>query len=206
MCREIDTYSLWGGFIWPICNEDNRPDEVILSRSCIQCEEQIQDGFTYRRGGGDGIEYYVRGMSNGNAVYVVDIGYLHPTCYEPIWVETWLPVYEDGRFRGRHRLPPDVTPFIRVREVTYSRDRVILHHIEYGRPTLGRVRTQSLLYHNSTDSAVDVEELAVTLVGVMLAPCRVSAPCQTVQGDGPDPYLTPLILDNLLLLASLLAI
>ncbi|WOL31316.1 hypothetical protein [Microcoleus phage My-WqHQDG] len=203
MCREVDTYGLWGGFTWPICNQDSRPEEVILSRSCIQCEEQVQDGFTYRRGS-DGIEYYVRGISNGNAVYVVDIGYLHPTCYEPIWVETWLPVYEDGRFRGRHRLPPDVTPFIRVREVTYSRDRVILHHIEYGRPTLGRIRTQSLLYHNSTDSAVDVEELAITLVGVMLAPCRVSAPCQTVQGEGPDPYLTPLVLDNLLLLASLL--
>jgi hypothetical protein len=203
MCREIDTYGLWGGFTWPICNEDNRAQEVILSRSCIQCEEQVQDGFTYRRANGE-TEYYVRGMCNGNAVYVVDIGYLHPTCYEPIWVETWLPIYEDGRFRGKHKLPPDVTPFIRVREVTYSRDRVILHHIEYGRPTLGRVRTQSLLYHNSTDSAVDVEELAVTLIGIMLAPCRVSAPCQTVQGDGPDPYLTPLVLDNLLLLTSLL--
>ena len=203
MCREIDTYGIWGGFTWPLCVEDNRPEEVILSRSCIQCEEQVHDGFTYRRGGG-GVEYYVRGMSNGEAVYVVDIGYLHPTCYEPMWVETWLPVYEDGRFRGNHRLPPGVTPFLRVREVTYSRDKVILHHIEYGRPTLGRVRTQSLLYHNSTDSAVDVEELALTLVGVMLAPCRVSAPCQTVQGQGPDPYLTPLVLDNLLLLASLL--
>jgi hypothetical protein len=202
-CREIDTYSIWGGFTWPLCEDDNRPEEIIVSRTCIECEEQVYEGFTYRRQGED-IEYYVRGMSNGKAVYVVDIGYLHPTCYEPMWVETWVPIYEDGRFRGKHTLPVGVTPFLRVREVTYSRDRVILHHIEYGRPTLGRVRTNSLLYHNSTDSAVDIEELAVTLVGIMLAPCRVKAPCQTVQGNGPDPYLNPLVLDNLILLAGLL--
>lgn len=202
-CREVDTYGVWGGFTWPLCEGGERPQEVIISRSCVQCEEQVCEGFTYRRAG-DGVEYYVRGMSNGKAVYVVDIGYLHPTCYEPMWVETWVPIYEDGRFQGKHRLPPDVTPFLRVREVTYSRDKVVLHHIEYGRPTLGRTRTKALLYHNSTDSAVDVEELALTLVGAMLAPCRVSAPCQTVQGEGPDPYLTPLVLDNLLLLASLL--
>ena len=203
-CRAtVDTYGILGGFNWPLCDSVDRPPEVILSRSCVQCEERVEQGFTYR-GYGDMTEFYVRGVSNGRAVYVVDIGYLHPTCYEPMWVETWLPINEDGVFTGKNILPDGVIPFLRVREVTYSRDRIILHHIEYGRPTLGRVRTQSLLYHNSTDSAVDVEELAITLIGIMLAPCRVSAPCQTVQGDGPDPYLNPLVLDNLLLLASLL--
>jgi hypothetical protein len=203
-CRQpIDTYSIWGGFTWPLCVDTNRPQEVILSKACIWCEEQTAGGFTYRKGGST-TEFYVRGMTNGKAVYVVDIGYLHPVCYEPMWVETWVPIQEDGKFRGKHELPPNVIPFLRVREVTYSRNKVILHHIEYGRPTLGRVRTKALLYHNSTDSAVDVEELALTLVTTMLAPCRVSQPCQTVQGTGPDPYLTPLVLDNLLLLVSLL--
>jgi hypothetical protein len=202
-CRQgIDTYGIWGGFTWPLCIDTNRPQEIVLSKSCIWCEEQTVGGFTYRRG--STTEFYVRGMTNGRAVYVVDIGYLHPVCYEPMWVETWVPVQEDGKFSGRHALPPNVIPFLRVREVTYSRDRVILHHIEYGRPTLGRVRTKALLYHNSTDSAVDVEELALTLVTTMLAPCKVSHPCQTVQGTGPDPYLHPVVLDNLLLLASLL--
>lgn len=203
-CRQpIDTYSIWGGFAWPLCVDSDRPQEIPLSKACIWCEEQTEGGFTYRRGGGN-TEFYVRGMTNGKAVYVVDIGYLHPVCYEPMWVETWVPIQEDGKFRGKHALPPDVIPFLRVREVTYSRDRVILHHIEYGGPTLGRVRTKALLYHNSTDGAVDVEELALTLVTTMLSPCRVSQPCQVVQGTGPDPYLTPLVLDNLLLLVSLL--
>jgi hypothetical protein len=203
-CRQvINTYGIWGGFSWPVCEEPHREAEIILSKACVMCGIQVHEGFSYRYGATD-IEYYIRGISNGKAVYVVDIGYLHPTCYEPMWVETWLPLYEGGKFRGQYPLPEGTTPFLRVREVTYSRDKTILHHIEYGRPTLGRTRTKALLYHNSTDGAVDVEELSATLTLLMMAPCRVWGECQTVQGEGPDPYLSPLVLDNLLLLVSLL--
>lgn len=149
-------------------------------------------------------EVWVEGLFDGEYVYTVDIGFIHPLSKELMIWDKNVPVSSGGRFKSRKPIP-DLTKIIILKRTNKYTSEPILHFIDSNEEVL-RTSSGYLLEYNSEDQRVDIEELSMSLINLLLSQYSYKKECGIEEESVRlDPEILELCKSSLGFLQSLIS-
>jgi hypothetical protein len=120
-------------------------------------------------------EVWVEGLSDGEYIYVADIGYVHPLNHEMVVWDRNVPLTSGGIFRSRKPIP-EGRKIVKIKRINKAKEEVVLHHINQDVNTF-RTSTGHLLNYSYNDQLIDIEELSLTLINILLSSFTYNENC-----------------------------
>lgn len=123
-------------------------------------------------------EVWIEGLSDGEYVYTVDIGIIHPFSNEVLIFDRYVPLSSKAWFSSRKAIPDGRKVVILKRTNRYRSD-TILHYIE-GEQEVIKTKPGHLHGFNAIDQAIDVEDLSITLINLLLSKYSYRNNCDSI--------------------------
>lgn len=182
----------------------NFKSTYLTNHKCLQyCNYNrvVIDGVEIRYNNSD--EVWVEGLFDGEYVYTVDIGFIHPFSKEIMIWDKNVPLSSGGMFQSRKPIP-NYRKVVVLKRTNRNTSEPILHYIESENKVI-RTSKGYLLGYNYKDQEIDLEEISLTIINLLLSKYSYKKDCDftRLEENRLDPELIDICRSSLLFLNSL---